>query len=187
MVEIYRPDRFRSLSGCSLVAADGSFRVDFHSSFDKVKKAYVAIKHKDTLDVDFNSYRRKGILWMRDFKLNGVDAVAWICQGSLVDYVAWGKDGVGPSGPLHNRAKAAYIWNTTTADYIETGPLDLGLGLTSRSMREGESLGRDGGSNDTRIARTIGHALLAWTRESRHHPFSSLRASPAVLTRPPIQ
>lgn len=58
MVEIYRPDRFRSLSGCSLVAADGSFRVDFHSSFDKVKKAYVAIKHKDTLDVDFNSYRR---------------------------------------------------------------------------------------------------------------------------------
>jgi hypothetical protein len=64
---------------------------------------------------------------MRDFKLNGVDAMAWICQGSLVDYVAWGKDGVGPNGPLHNRAKAAYIWNTTTADFIETGPLDSGL------------------------------------------------------------
>ena len=148
-VEIFRPDRFVSLSGCSLVTANGSLRVDFDSSFDSSKKLYVAVKHKDTLNADFKLRPREGILWMRDFKLNDVDAVALICQSSLVDYVAWGKDGVGPNGPLHDRAKAAYMWNTTIADFVETGPLDLGIGLTSRGMRKGESLGRDGGSNDT--------------------------------------
>lgn len=41
------------------------------------------------------------------------------------------------------------MWNTTTSEFIETGPLDLGLGLVSRGMRKGEPLGRDSHSTDT--------------------------------------
>lgn len=146
--EIYRPDTSFSLAGCSLLNDADTFNIMFDESFDSVDHRYVAVIHKSTLKRKSKPRRSKGILWVRDLVVNeDVDGVALVCDGAIVDYVAWGTNGNGPSGHLHRTAVAFRVWSGLD-DFIELAPQDLGGGYTSPGLRPGDSMGRSDNPND---------------------------------------
>lgn len=147
-IEIYRADKTFNLNGCSLMNDAGSFQLDFDSSFDSIRRRYFSVKHKAEMSVETKLARGKGILWVRDIKLNEiVDGIALVCDGQIADYIAWGS-ALGPDGTLHRAAVAARKWSGAD-EFVYTGPLDLGNGLVTRGMRRGDSLGRDSKSTNT--------------------------------------
>jgi len=147
-VEIYREDTSYSLAGCSLINSFGSFRVEMDESFDEIDATYFTIRHKSTSSSDFRLVRSKGLLWMRDFELNRKrDGIALFCDDVMIDYLGWGES-FGPLGYLPDAAKAAGMWSSTE-DFVETGPQDLGATYMSLGVQPGDSLGRDMNSTDT--------------------------------------
>lgn len=146
-LEIYRADRF-GLGRCRLENDDGSLRIEFGEQFENTYGTYYSIKHKATLTKPFVIWRRKRIIWVRELPLKEVDSIALFCDGEMVDFVAWGKSGVGPDGPLISMAANAGMWSNTT-DFIETGARGLDNGAISLGMQPGNSIGRDAVSSDT--------------------------------------
>jgi len=69
--------------------SDGSFRVKFDSSIASMESPYFSIRHKSTIDDEFELRAGKGIMWMRDFLLYDVDGIALYCDDELVDYLGW--------------------------------------------------------------------------------------------------
>jgi len=148
-VEIYRADPTYSLNGCTLVNdGGGTFRVDFGDDFDLVHNEYVSIKHSSGLSSKYRLNRRHGILWAREMASKGIDGLALFCDGNLIDYVAWGRNLVGPNGTLHNTAVANDMWNST-GDFVETGTVGGINGFRMRGVQPGDSIGRDQDSKDT--------------------------------------
>lgn len=151
-VEICRPDPF-SLVGCRLENDDGSFRLDFGEAFENTYAPYYSVKHKSTLTSDFVIWRRRNIVWVRELELKPIDGLAIICNETILDYVEWGRDNVGPTGPLHSAAMDADMWTQGTFNrkdiFIQTGSVNLGGGYVSPGVREGDSIGRDKDSTDT--------------------------------------
>jgi hypothetical protein len=92
--------------------------------------------------------------------LKEVDSVALFCDDNIVDFVAWGKDGVGPNGPLIAMAVRAGMWPSTST-FVETGSIGLNDGLLSLGMQSGNSLGRDAVSTDTNSEKgTLSHITM---------------------------
>ena len=58
---------------------------------DGVDHEYFSVKHKPSLKSETSLWASKGILWLRDFVLDEIDAIALFCDGMLVDYLAWVK------------------------------------------------------------------------------------------------
>lgn len=130
----------------------GSFRVVFDENVGSA--TYFVVKHKATLDRDQVLWKSRGILWLREFEMNEIDGVALTCRNEMLDFVAWGVDGVGPNGDLYNEAADISQWSSNE-DFVETGTpaglLDqVGSGLfVDQSLQPGDSIGRDGTSIDT--------------------------------------
>ena len=104
-VEIHSVGSY-GLEGCSLVNDLGTFRVDFDINLYRTF-TYFVVKEKDTLDRDFKYVESKDILWAREMQIGLVDGLALVCDDNIIDYVAWGKGSVGPSGSLHSNAVAS--------------------------------------------------------------------------------
>ena len=154
-IEIYRPDTSFLLSGCALENDSGSFQVVFDKDVGSVKSQYFTVKHKATLGREFVMWERQGILWMRDMDLNEIDGLGLFCADKMIDFLAWGRDGLGPNGDVYNEAVDVAMWSSDD-DYVETGvpdgpfpfPQQAAL-FIGKKLKKGDSLGRDKMSTDT--------------------------------------
>ena len=145
-LEIYRKDTSYSLVGCSLLNSDGSFRVTFDESFQKVNDEYFTIKERSTQTEAFRLSRKNGVLWMRDFDLDETDGLGLFCDARMIDYVMWGQR-FGPIGYLPDLAVSTQNWGDAE-DYVATGRQILGGTYISRGMQKGDSIGRNLNSTD---------------------------------------
>lgn len=145
-IEIFRPSRF-GLRGCRVKNDDGSFRLDFGKAFENTYAPYYSIKHKSTLKTEYLVWQRKRIIWVHDLDLRPIDGVAFICDETIMDYVAWKECGILLDGPLYQAAVDAGAWSQRTI--VETGPVAIGGGYQSPGLQKGECIGRDKDSTDT--------------------------------------
>jgi hypothetical protein len=92
-------------------------------------------------------WQRKRIIWVHDLDLRPIDGVAFICDETIMDYVAWKECGILLDGPLYQAAVDAGAWSQRTI--VETGPVAIGGGYQSPGLQKGECICRDKDSTDT--------------------------------------
>lgn len=113
------------------------------------------------------------------FHLEKIDGVGLFCNKTMIDYVAWGQDGVGPNGTVHDMAVESGHWLNGTVvetlysvDYeqeytiltnssIPTNASNASFGITlqqpslldpsllTRPIVPGDSIGRNRNEDDT--------------------------------------